>query len=78
MIQASTLAAAALPPLLPPPVWAASPQEPLPESLTGKVVWDADGDTSTILVGKIQHKVRLAAGDCPERGLAQVAGDGTC
>ncbi len=40
-----------------------------PQALTGKVVSIADGDTLTVLDGaNIQHKVRLAGIDAPERG----------
>ena len=49
---------------------AAAPAEPLPKSLTGKVVSVADGDTITILVGHNQHKIRVDSIDCPERGQA--------
>jgi micrococcal nuclease len=42
-------------------------KEPLPESLTGKVVSIADGDTITVLVDRTQHKIRLDSVDCPER-----------
>ena len=38
-----------------------------PETLTGKVVSIADGDTITLLVGKTQHKIRVSDIDCPER-----------
>ena len=39
------------------------------ETLTGKVVGIADGDTVTVLVdGHKQVKVRLHGVDCPERG----------
>ena len=46
----------------------ATPKEPLPESLTGKAVSVADGDTITVLVDKTQHKIRLDSIDCPEGG----------
>lgn len=36
------------------------------DTLTGKVVSVADGDTITILEGKTQHKIRLNAIDAPE------------
>ena len=35
---------------------------------TGKVVGVSDGDTITVLVNKIQVKVRLYGIDCPEGG----------
>ena len=54
--------------LLVAPVHPATPKEPLPESLTGRVVSVADGDTVTVLVDRIQHKIRLDSIDCPERG----------
>lgn len=38
------------------------------DTLTGKVVRIADGDTVTILVGKDQFRVRLFGIDAPERG----------
>lgn len=39
------------------------------ETIQGKVVRIADGDTLTILdAGKLQHKIRLAGIDAPERG----------
>lgn len=37
------------------------------ETLSGKVVSIADGDTLTVLVGKVQHKIRVSDIDCPER-----------
>ena len=37
------------------------------ETLTGKVVSIADGDTLTVLVEKVQHKIRVSDIDCPER-----------
>ena len=49
-------------------VFAASAKENLPESLTGKVVSVADGDTISILVDRTQHRIRLDGIDCPERG----------
>lgn len=36
------------------------------ETLTGKVVHIADGDTFTLLVGKKQHRIRLHGIDAPE------------
>ena len=40
-----------------------------PQALTGKVVRIADGDTLTVLdAANVQHKVRLAGIDAPERG----------
>jgi endonuclease YncB( thermonuclease family) len=38
------------------------------ETLTGKVVKVADGDTITVLIGAERVKVRLAEIDAPERG----------
>ena len=38
--------------------------------LKGKVVKIQDGDTITILVGKTQHRIRLADIDCPEKKQA--------
>ena len=38
-----------------------------PETLTGKVVSIADGDTFTVLAEKVQHKIRVEGIDCPER-----------
>jgi len=38
------------------------------ETLSGKVVHVADGDTITILVDKQAHRVRLAGIDAPEKG----------
>ena len=49
MMRASTLAAAALIFTLPSSGRAAFSQEPLPESLTGKVLSVADGDMITVL-----------------------------
>ncbi len=37
------------------------------EELKGQVVAIADGDTFTLLVDKLQHKIRLAEIDAPER-----------
>ena len=37
------------------------------KALTGKVVSIADGDTLTVLVEKVQHKIRVEGIDCPER-----------
>ena len=36
------------------------------ETLTGKVVRIADGDTFTLLVNKKQHRIRLHGIDAPE------------
>jgi len=36
--------------------------------LTGVPVSVADGDTFTLLVGNVPHKIRLHGIDCPERG----------
>ena len=42
-----------------------------PNTLTGRVVRVADGDTITVLdADKVQHKVRLAGIDAPERKQA--------
>ena len=49
---------------------AAAPEEPLPKTLAGKVVLIADGDTVTVLVDEKQHRIRVDAIDCPERGQA--------
>lgn len=38
------------------------------ESLTGKVIKVADGDTITILSGGVAHRVRLSGVDAPEKG----------
>ena len=38
------------------------------ETLAGKVVGITDGDTLTLLVGRTQHKIRLAEIYTPERG----------
>ncbi len=38
-----------------------------PETLTGKVVSITGGDTLTVLVEKVQHKIRVEGIDCPER-----------
>ncbi len=46
----------------------AAPLSARAETLTGKVVSVADGDTITILVDREQVKVRLAEIDTPERG----------
>jgi endonuclease YncB( thermonuclease family) len=57
--------AAALLALLPALIWAA----PAPNVLDGKVVGVADGDTITVLDGnRVQHKIRLAGIDAPEKG----------
>jgi micrococcal nuclease len=45
----------------------AASQAPAAETITGKVVSVADGDTLTLLVGKTQVKVRLEGIDAPER-----------
>jgi endonuclease YncB( thermonuclease family) len=75
MIWASTLATAALILSLPTPVRTAPPRDPLPESLTGTLVSIADGDTITVFVGGAQHKIRLAAIDCPEPGRRRLTID---
>jgi endonuclease YncB( thermonuclease family) len=46
----------------------AAPLAAAAETLTGKVVSIADGDTITVLVEREQVKVRLAEIDAPERG----------
>jgi endonuclease YncB( thermonuclease family) len=38
------------------------------QTITGKVVGVADGDTITVLQGKDQFKIRLYGIDCPESG----------
>lgn len=40
------------------------------QTLTGRVVSIADGDTLTVLVGTTQHKIRLAEIDAPEKAQA--------
>ena len=40
------------------------------KTLKGKVVKVQDGDTITVLVGKTEHKIRLADIDCPEKNQA--------
>ena len=35
-------------------------------TITGKVIKVADGDTITILVGTVQHRIRLQGIDAPE------------
>ena len=41
------------------------------ETITGRVVGVADGDTITVLdAGKVQHKIRLAGIDAPEKKQA--------
>lgn len=41
------------------------------QAIEGRVVSVADGDTVTVLDGrKVQHKVRLAGIDAPEKGMA--------
>ena len=48
---------------------AATVQALEPQSLEGRVVGVGDGDTVTVLdAGKVQHRVRLAGIDAPERG----------
>ena len=37
------------------------------DTLTGKVIAVADGDTITVLHGKEQHRIRVSDIDCPER-----------
>ena len=46
----------------------AAPLAAAAETLTGKVISIADGDTITVLVDREQVKVRLAEIDAPERG----------
>jgi endonuclease YncB( thermonuclease family) len=46
----------------------AAPLAGAAETLTGRVVSVADGDTLTVLVGAERVKVRLAGIDAPERG----------
>ena len=42
-----------------------------PDALIGKVVHIADGDTLTVLdADKVQHKIRLAGIDAPEKSQA--------
>ena len=42
-----------------------------PETITGRVVGVADGDTITVLdTDKVQHKIRLAGIDAPEKKQA--------
>jgi len=51
--------------MVPALAWAA----PAPNVLDGKVVGVADGDTITVLDGNnVQHKIRLAGIDAPEKG----------
>src|SRR3990170_381953 len=38
------------------------------ETLSGKVINVADGDTITILSGQVAHRVRLSGMDAPEKG----------
>ena len=47
-------------------LWLA-PHLVMAETLKGQVVAIADGDTLTLLVGSVQHKVRLTEIDTPER-----------
>ena len=47
---------------------AVQPDEVSAETLTGRCVAVADGDTITVLVGKTQHKIRVSSIDCPESG----------
>jgi endonuclease YncB( thermonuclease family) len=68
MKRASAVTTVGLVMLLLAPALAAAPKEPLPSTLTGKVVAIADGDTLTVLVGRTQHRIRLDSIDCPERG----------
>lgn len=49
-------------------LWIAATPALRAETLTGKVVSIADGDTITVLVDRVQVKVRLAEIDTPERG----------
>lgn len=39
-------------------------------TLNGRVVKVADGDTITVLVSNVQHKIRLNRIDAPEKGQA--------
>ena len=47
---------------------AVQPEEASAKTLAGRCVAVADGDTITVLVGKTQHKIRVASIDAPERG----------
>lgn len=46
------------------------PLAALADSLVGKVVKVADGDTITVLDNNIQHRIRLQGIDAPERKQA--------
>jgi len=49
-------------------LWLAAPLTGYAETLTGKVVSVADGDTITVLVDQLPIKIRLAEIDAPEGG----------
>jgi endonuclease YncB( thermonuclease family) len=50
---------------------AATPAPTRPHALVGRVVKIADGDTLTVLDGaRVQHKIRLAGIDAPEKSQA--------
>ena len=46
----------------------AQPSNDPPKPFTGKVVSIADGDTITVLLDKVQHRIRLQHIDAPESG----------
>jgi micrococcal nuclease len=68
MKRAFALTTAGLVILLLAPALAATSKAPLPKILAGKAVAVANGGTSTILVDRTQHRIRLDSIDCPERG----------
>jgi endonuclease YncB( thermonuclease family) len=46
-------------------------QDALAQTLSGRLVTNADGDTLTVLdAGKTQHRIRFAGIDAPELGQA--------